>query len=216
MLDWITREISSHRLLEEEVVEETLTTQTATSVIVHTFRVYGSIYAISMFLFTILNWKFPRLFNIRSWSPVQGCKLAAQTTYENCISWFWEVFAVEDSQLHEYCGMDAVCFVRALRFGRNVVLMGCLNAVWLIPLYYKTYDEEDGAEEMSMGEEEDLMISTPTDFFRRVTISNLPSSSKRYIGTLVATYINFLFTMYLIMQEVRLSFVSRTVVVVIL
>ena len=186
------------RFLQDNDAEDD-TSSTDSSIIIRTFRVYGVLYAVSMILFTFLNWQYPRLFNVRSWSPLQKCKLAVNTTYDNCVSWFWQVFEVSDIEMHEQCGMDAVCFIRALRFGRNVVLMGCLNALWLIPMY------------VLEGRGEDNNTTSDLDIFQRISIGNIDPSSKRYIGTLIATYINFLYSMYLIMQEVSARACMREV-----
>ena len=36
--------------------------------------------------------------------------------------------------MHE-CGLDALCFLRVLKLGFRISLLGVCNAIWLMPLY---------------------------------------------------------------------------------
>jgi hypothetical protein len=85
--------------------------------------------------------------------------------------------------------MDALCFIRALQFGRKLAIFGCCNAIWLIPVYYTAQPSK----------ETDYL----TDFFQWISISNLSSSSPRYAATVVAAYLTFLYTFYLIFKEYK-------------
>jgi Late exocytosis, associated with Golgi transport/Cytosolic domain of 10TM putative phosphate transporter len=161
-----------------------------------TLRLYGSLY-ISCFLayVFILNKRYPRWFNVRSWADDEHASShsdgdapfnLAQTKYATSYSWIYQLFTLySDDQLQQHCSMDAVCFLRALRFGRILSLMGCFNAIWLIPLYYTASDNH----------------SPDVDPFQLMTVSNLPSYSNRFIGTVFAAYITYIYAMYLIFLE---------------
>jgi hypothetical protein len=154
-------------------------------IILNTLKLYGSLYLCCVVLFVIIRKKYPLLFNIRSWSTEHKCDLA-QKEY-GWLSWYWEVFRVPDYDLQDQCGMDAVCFLRALAFGKKLSLLGCFNAIWLIPMYYteKNYEE----------------TSYPSNPFVLMSVSNLPSESVRFIGTVIAAYITYGYAMYLITKE---------------
>jgi hypothetical protein len=92
----------------------------------------------------------------------------------------------EDELMHE-CGLDALCFLRVLKCGVRISLLGVFNAIWLMPLYA-------GAD--TSGETEFI-----TDSIIEVTISHVPSGSKRLIATTIAAYLIFGYTMYLILKE---------------
>lgn len=154
-------------------------------IIRETLRVYGSIYLVSMAIFAIVRKLYPRLFNIRAWVPEMKCELASKEY--GWLSWFWEVFRVTDDQLLAGCGMDAVCFLRSLAFGRRLCYVGCLNGIWLIPLYVTAEDSE-----------ETHYLSDPLVLS---SISNLPLSSRRFLGTVFAAYLTFIWAMYLIYNE---------------
>lgn len=155
--------------------------------IVRTLRTYGSFYAVCFFLFELLRRKYPRLFNIRRWCPSLKCQLAQENYDRILFSWFWKVFQVPDELIFEQCGMDALCFIRALRFCRKLAIAGCVNAVWLIPVYATAGDSSE--------------TSHLTSFLDIISIANLPNQSLRFIGTIVAAYTMYFYTMYLLLQE---------------
>jgi Late exocytosis, associated with Golgi transport/Cytosolic domain of 10TM putative phosphate transporter len=89
-------------------------------------------------------------------------------------------------------GQDAICYLRALRFGRDLAIVCCLNAVWLIPLYATAPQDASNSAD---GIQKDTFVS--------ISISNLPNGSPRFLGTVVAAYITFFATMYLLHRESR-------------
>ena len=174
--------------MEEGGDDPTIITSTDSQIIRVALRIYGSIYLACMLLYVVLRKRYPRLFNVRSWAREHKSKLALALQQEyGWFSWFWRVFRVTDQELLDECGMDAICFLRALRFGRKLALLGCFNAIWLIPLY-RTAPESS---ETAYLEDKLVLIS----------ISNLPTSSNRYLGTVIAAYITYFYAMYLIFHE---------------
>ena len=172
------------RRLQNSSVDD-LTVSNDSTVVRETLRAYGSLYAGALLLFCILRLKYPKLYNIRSWAPDHECDLAKREY--GFFNWMWKITAISDAEILDQCGMDALCFLRALRFGRNIALVGCLNALWLMPLY---------ATAKSSPETDYL-----TDAFALISIANLPSSSKRFLGTVLAAYVTFGYTMYAIFHE---------------
>jgi len=104
----------------EGTVEDEIVTSNDSEIVRQTLRLYGSIYLGCMLFFAIVRKKYPRLFNIRSWARDMKSNLA-QKEY-GWFSWFWEPFKVTDEDLLQYCGFDAMAFIRALRFGRKLTL----------------------------------------------------------------------------------------------
>lgn len=159
------------------------------AIIRETFRLYGSIYLGCVLLFCFLRKYKPRLFNVRGWVRTKRLrgKIAKSAEYPGLFSWFWKVFKVDDETILDDCGMDALCFIRATRFGRNLSMLGCFNAAWLIPVYYTA---EDSVE-----------TSYLSDPFVLMSISNIPQSSPRFLATILAAYLTFGYAMYLVYQE---------------
>jgi Late exocytosis, associated with Golgi transport len=160
------------------------------TIVKETLRFYGSLYLISFIVFCFARRRWVKYFAVRSWSPEIKTQLAVDQLEKNgVISWSWQVLSVSDEEFFEHCGFDALCFVRILRMGRQLALAGCFHAFWLIPLY-KTAEASTETKFV-------------TDTWEKISISNLPSSSKRFIGTVVASYLLFFYTMLLILRELR-------------
>jgi hypothetical protein len=175
------------RRLDEETDDNNLVTSNDSAIIRETLRVYGSLYVCCFFLYCILRKRYTRLFNVRSWVPELECELAKREY--GFFNWFWKVFDVTDEEIFKDCGMDAMCFLRALRMGRKLSLCGCFNAIWLIPLYMTAKESEETA--------------YLTDIWVEMSVSNLPSSSPRFLATVLASYIVFFYTMYLLFHEFK-------------
>ena len=158
---------------------------TDAEVIKDTFRVYGSAFGLMFFAFCVARKLKPRLFNVRRWSPKIQCELAQLDL--GFLSWIWRVYGPTDEEILDQCGMDALCFLRVIRFGLKVSCVGIVNSIWLLPMYataelsHETANVQDPVEEM--------------------TTSHLPSMSPRFVGTVVAAYIVFLYTMSLLLHE---------------
>eukprot|EP00980_Cylindrotheca_fusiformis_P002692 scaffold627_cov125-Cylindrotheca_fusiformis.AAC.9 len=151
----------------------------------NTLRVYGSLFVVVLLLFCWLRKKYPHIYNVRSW--VEELKTPLADQQYGYINWVWKVFGIDDADLMDQCGMDAICNVRILEFGFKLAAVGVVNSIWLM-LVYRTAEE-----------------STETDHIFSAVVSlstaNVPSGSNRLIGTVIAAYINYGFTMYTILKE---------------
>jgi hypothetical protein len=163
-----------------------LVSSTDSEIIRETFRVYGSIYLLFFLLFCVFRKTFPKLYNIRSWVPELKCNLAITQNY-GFFSWSWKVFYITDDELLDNCGMDALCFLRCLRLGAKLSLLGVFNAMWLIPLYLTA--------------EESPETAYLSDKFVLMSIANLPNQSNRFVGPVVALYVIVLCSIYLVSKE---------------
>jgi hypothetical protein len=163
-----------------------LITSTDTDIIRKSLRVYGSIYLTFLILFCLLRPQYPKLFNLRSWVAEQKCELAQTQTY-GVISWAWKVFKVTDDVLLDQCGMDALCFLRSLRVGAKLTLFGSLNSLYLMPLFYTAEDSPE--------------TEYLNDNFVLLSVANLPISSKRFAGPVLAAYLISFYSIWLITKE---------------
>ena len=149
-----------------------------------TCKVYGSIFLGLFTVFCFLRQRYPLLYNVRSWAPELKCDLAMDQ--HGFIRWLWELYFVKDDVILDQCGMDALCFLRVLFFGVKLSCVGILNAMWLMPVYASAQYMDDSTSKLV-----------------RLSTSYVPSGSKRFIATVVAAYIIFGFTMYLILNEFK-------------
>lgn len=83
--------------------------------------------------------------------------------------------------------MDALCFLRMLHFGFKVCLIGMFNSLYLFPTY-ATSDSQFASEE---------------DWVSKLSVSYLPPGSLRFVAPVVASYLVFGYTMYLILEEFK-------------
>jgi Late exocytosis, associated with Golgi transport/Cytosolic domain of 10TM putative phosphate transporter len=103
--------------------------------------------------------------------------------------WIWRLWLIPDEEIRDQCGLDSLCFLRVLRMGLLMSVVGMLNAVWLLPLYCTAGAESD--------------TESSVDTVTRATVANVPSGSKRLVGTVLAAYILVGFTMHLILRELQ-------------
>jgi Late exocytosis, associated with Golgi transport/Cytosolic domain of 10TM putative phosphate transporter len=102
-------------------------------------------------------------------------------------SWLWELYNITEDEYMDHCGLDALCFLRVFVWGYRICVLGSLNAIWLMPLYFTA---EESSETASI-----------TSTIVMVTITNVPPGSTRFIATAVAANILFGYTMYLMKHE---------------
>lgn len=151
----------------------------------NTMRLYGSIFLVFITIFCHVRRRYPKVYNLRSYLPDLGTDLANDP--RGGISWMWKLFGITDIEMMEECGMDAVCYARVLEFGMRLAIVGILNSLWLIPVY-ATADES-------------ALTACITDWVVSISISHIPTGSKRYIAAVIGAYSIFGYTMYAILQE---------------
>ena len=152
-----------------------------------TLRTYGSIYLVLIVIFCFVRNRYPRVYNVRSWAPDIESDLAQN--FFGSISWFWKVWIVGDDDFRDNNGMDALCFVRVLRFGLRLSLVGAFNSIWLLPVYATS----------PVSESNDHI----TDPLAMLTAGYIPPGSNIFIATVIATYIHFGSMMYLLLKEFK-------------
>jgi hypothetical protein len=150
-----------------------------------TFRAFGSMFAIMLFMCCYLRRRAPRCYNVRSWIPGLGCDLAKDQF--GFLSWMWKVYQISDDEILDQCGLDALCFLRVITLGFKVCCVGIFNSIYLLPLYATA--------------EESVETASVVDTLEVLSLSNVPSGSKILLGTVFGVYILFGFTMYLLLGE---------------
>lgn len=156
------------------------------TVLRNTLRVYGSVFLALLVLFCILRKRYRRVYNLRTW--VEEIKSGLAEEQYGFISWAWKLWMIPDDEIMELCGMDALCYTRVLMMGMKMSVIGMINAIWLMPLYGTAANSNNQG---------------ITDPVAQLSIANLPVGSLRLVGTVIATYAIFGYTMYLLLQELR-------------
>lgn len=101
------------------------------------------------------------------------------------------IATIPEDEFMKECGMDALCYVRILRMGYKICLMGIFNSIWLFPAY-ATAPEDTSKNAVPI-----------TDRIVETTIAHVPPGSPRLIATSLAAWCLFGYTMYLILQELE-------------
>jgi Late exocytosis, associated with Golgi transport len=110
----------------------------------------------------------------------------------------WKINSYTDDEMLDYCGMDALCFLRILSMGYRICGIGVLNAVVLMPLY-------------------STASSTITsDRIKKVSMSNVEVGSYRLVVSVLCAYLLFGYVMYLILEVSLLLEVFRFFLLLIL
>lgn len=147
--------------------------------------IYGGILLGIIIVFSWLRRRFPKVYNVRSW--VDSLKTFLAEDQYKCFSWMWRVYAIADDDIMEECGMDAACFIRLLQMGFRLSMVGVFNTIWLLPIYVTAPWSSETAD--------------VTDGVVKTTVAHVPPGSDRLYATVLASYILFGYTMYLILQE---------------
>lgn len=159
-------------------------------VLLWTIQVYGGFFLVCVLLFCYLR---PRLemYNVRKKDD------AEENEGQVPLSTFFRIaFALSDEEMLNWCGLDALGFLRVIKFGLKLAAVGTFNSIWLIYLYYTTNDTHRS-----------VLVS--------ISIANVPAGSPVLIGTVVAAYIVYICCGIFILQEfrwfvkLRNSFLSR-------
>jgi calcium permeable stress-gated cation channel len=155
--------------------------------------VYGTLFFCLVLSYCIAKNLFPRAFNPRNFIPVLRCDLAARRF--GALNWILGVCKFSDRELCEQCGLDALVFIRILQLGFKISVMGCLNAVYLIPVYFYAQKTDDN--------------SGVIDDLDKCSIGNMNRGDSRMYGTVVASYLIFGTTMYLVVREFEWYITAR-------
>ncbi|KAF4660508.1 hypothetical protein FOL47_007137, partial [Perkinsus chesapeaki] len=158
-------------------------TTTSMAVLI-SFGIYIGIFAGMTLVYCLVKAKAPQLYNCRQSIPELNCPLDEKKYGK--FSWIWGAVKVSDEEIYEYAGLDAAAFVRLLKMGVRISLMGCFNSVYLIPIY--KYQDRD----KSAGE---------SDPMQSWSLGNLLNGDTAMIATLIASYLFFGYAMYLIYHE---------------
>ncbi|KAF4657464.1 hypothetical protein FOZ61_006258 [Perkinsus olseni] len=145
------------------------------------FAIYIGIFTALVILYTILRPRLPRLYQPRKYIEELQCQLSSRA-FATFGSWIPGAIKITDEELFADAGLDAVAFIRLLRLGTKVALVGCFNAIYLLPIYkYQGEGADDALDQHSLG--------------------HLPNGSKAMWATLVASYVIFSWTLFLVYRE---------------
>ncbi|KAF0696912.1 hypothetical protein As57867_012312, partial [Aphanomyces stellatus] len=95
--------------------------------VLDSLKIYYVFFAVAFLAFELVRRCLRKHFNCRA-TPV------AEASY-SAFGWIRPVLAQSDDAILEHCGLDALCFLRLLRLGRNIALGSMVISIMLIPVY---------------------------------------------------------------------------------
>mmetsp|Transcript_6130 Transcript_6130/g.13220 ORF Transcript_6130/g.13220 Transcript_6130/m.13220 type:complete len:639 (-) Transcript_6130:1149-3065(-) len=170
----------------------------AVDILLTTFYSYGSLFFAYFFLFLILRNLYRNAYNVND--SVEEHRTPISSNFHGRLSWIWKVFQVSDEEIFEHCGMDAIVFIRCLRYGLNVAYVGMFTSVFLIPVYVTSCTSSDMAELEAQGRF-CLGRGPNGDIAETATLGAIPDGKYHLLAPVVAAYIVFGRALYLILQE---------------
>lgn len=194
-----------HRWLQENTTNSR--PETDSEVLRTTFLIYGPILTVNILAFCFMRLRYPRAFTVRKWSKDPELKSPLAQDQYGFFSWIWKLNSeISEDEIMEHCGLDALCFLRALSMGFKLSLMGVFNCAWLMPLYKTAAPSYRNATRLVTLENGTTVNQTylqevVIDKIAQYTVANLAERSPRFIGTVVAAYLLQFFVMYQILKE---------------
>mmetsp|Transcript_1346 Transcript_1346/g.2434 ORF Transcript_1346/g.2434 Transcript_1346/m.2434 type:complete len:887 (+) Transcript_1346:264-2924(+) len=177
-------------------------------VIVSTFKIYGSIFLVCFAMFLVLRAKFPLVYTYNSRVLKHITPLSRNR--HGSLQWIPRVFTYTDDEIFQHCGMAAIVYLRFLRLGFKLSLVGIFNSFFLIPsnLYgcnpatpvVVTDDATTNIINTNTTTTKDICASL-TDRVEKIALSHVSPGEENIWATTVAAYIIFGSAMYFIFQE---------------
>eukprot|EP00961_Rhodomonas_salina_P155403 2092716-Rhodomonas_salina.1 len=150
---------------------------------------YGALSGTMLIIYSLLRNVFPKLYNVRNVVEDLNCDLAAKKYPP--FFWMPAMMRVTEQEIFEQCGFDALTFVRYLKMGTQISVIGCLNAAWLIPVYQYADDHESTA--------------NVTDTLDQMTLANVPGlnppGAYQLFGAVATAYVISFSSMALLYRE---------------
>ncbi len=123
-------------------IDEDIQNSTTGEVIRLTLKIYGSLFACSFGLFVLVRPMFPLCYNFNNSVKEYNTKLARN--HYGHIEWIWKIWQYTDDEIAQNCGLTAAIFLRFLRLGVKISIVGILNSIYLIPVNIYGCTDEDG------------------------------------------------------------------------
>eukprot|EP00588_Corethron_pennatum_P006430 CAMPEP_0194286570 /NCGR_PEP_ID=MMETSP0169-20130528/32792_1 /TAXON_ID=218684 /ORGANISM="Corethron pennatum, Strain L29A3" /LENGTH=899 /DNA_ID=CAMNT_0039033047 /DNA_START=142 /DNA_END=2838 /DNA_ORIENTATION=+ len=165
-----------------------------TEILETTFGTYGVFFLASFVIFLFLRNRFLQAYNVND--SVEEYRTPISARFHGPLSWMWNVFLVSDEEIFNHCGMDAIVFIRSLRYGRKVAYAGMFTSVFLLPLYFWSYSSSSSSYAGSQN---------TTDLLDMLTLgvvhNEIGELEPVFAAPVLAAYIVFGYALYLLLDE---------------
>jgi len=179
-----------------------LSGQPATLILETTLMSYGVLFLVSFLFFLFLRNRYKTVYNVNE--TVEEYRTPLSAEFHGPLSWMWKVFRVSDEEIFTHCGMDAVVFIRCLRYGRRVTYAGMLTSLFLLPLYAWSC-----APSSYVGSHHTICPPDPLDRWNLGAVPNQEYDTLDrpldpvFAAPVLAAYVVFGWALYLLLDEFR-------------
>jgi hypothetical protein len=164
-------------------------------VLLSVIALHGSIFLILLGLYCLLRNRYRMVFQPRNCVPRITCALAKQEF--GAFSWIPGVVRDHGEDIFEQCGFTSRTFIRMLKVGRKISVMGCFVAIWLVPVYYSAPSTEvNGGGNII--QRSNFNVTDPLD---KMSLGHTYRNDPRCTGAVIGSYIISVYAMYLIYHE---------------
>ncbi len=182
----------------DESVENTSTGD----VIKLTLKIYGSILAICVFIYVVVRPLFPLCYNFCNSVKEYNTRLSRENFGR--VEWIWKILRYSDDEIAQCCGLTAAVFLRFLRLGIKISIVGIFNSIYLIPVNLYGCEDDDVSQFESLSsysDQQQQQCSSIVDGVERIGLGHLSQGSKSLLATTISAYVIFGAAMYFIYQE---------------
>eukprot|EP00286_Rhodomonas_abbreviata_P018002 CAMPEP_0181328096 /NCGR_PEP_ID=MMETSP1101-20121128/22498_1 /TAXON_ID=46948 /ORGANISM="Rhodomonas abbreviata, Strain Caron Lab Isolate" /LENGTH=913 /DNA_ID=CAMNT_0023436891 /DNA_START=153 /DNA_END=2894 /DNA_ORIENTATION=+ len=166
---------------------------------------YGSIGASLLFIFCLARTKFTNLYNVRH--HVEKLKSDLAKPDLGFVGWIPEVLKATDDEIFTNVGLDACTYLRAIRMGLKLALMGCCLCVFSVPTYYTSpHEEPDDGEPDGIKRLSNFNITDPLE---KMSMGNTYFGDSRTFIAMITSWFLSIFGLYLLLKEIEWYTVYR-------
>lgn len=203
LVDEWPQQLQTLRHMVESEIDAIPDSITPSQVITSTFKIYGSIFLVCFAVFLVLRVKFPLVYTYNS-RVLNHITPLSKHRYGS-LEWIPRVFTYTDDEIFQHCGMAAIVYLRFLRLGFKLSLVGIFNSFFLIPsnLYGcnpSSSSVPDNVDNSTTTTTKDICNSL-SDGVEKIALGHVSPGEANIWATTVAAYIIFGSAMYFIFQE---------------
>ncbi|RHZ02907.1 hypothetical protein DYB31_007492 [Aphanomyces astaci] len=162
--------------------------------VLDSMKIYYTFFVVAFVLFDVVQRRLKSHFACRAVHADTSCPTAAKSY--GIFGWIPAVWRTTDDDLVTHCGLDALCFLRLLRLGRNISMGSMAISCVLIPVYATALNP---------------LTDESTDWITRMAMANMNVAldpNRLWASAAAGVAITF-WTMFLLLQEWKVYLVRR-------
>eukprot|EP00961_Rhodomonas_salina_P042691 574107-Rhodomonas_salina.1 len=181
---------------------------------------WGTVALVQFAVFCLFR-KYPRfkkIYNVRDCVEKLKCELAAKEMGSkwNPVSWIPVVLKATEDEIFAQVGLDGLCYLRTIKVGIKLSLLGCFIGIFSIPTYYTSpkHDDKELQNATAFDVNQNHFISegtlfqevprsnfNVTDTLDRMSMGNTYMGDPRMATSVLSAYLISIYAMWLLRKE---------------